>query len=164
MSFTEYIKGVNEYYGKSGFPPYHWIKNISVLWTPFKKQLSSCRVALVAGGGISLKSQKPYEPMSFHDISYREIPGHARSEDMVVNTAYIKHEDTDKDLNNLFPIDILQQMASVGYIREVSPINIVCGVGRIYEPELTEFIEKVIPEIVGKLKSANVDVGLFCCG
>ena len=164
MPFTGYIKGVNELYAKIGFAPYHWIKNLTVPWTPFTKKLSDCRVALVAAGGISLKSQEPYQLMSIHDISYREIPGDAKPEDIVINTVYFKHDDTDKDLNNLFPIEILREMERGGYIGDVSPLNFICGAGRIYEPELTTFTDEVIPEVVSKLKAAKVDIVLVCCG
>jgi D-proline reductase (dithiol) PrdB len=122
MPFTEYIKGVNELYTKIGFAPYHWIKNLTSPWTPFKKKISKCRVALVGAGGISLKSQKPFQLMSIHDISTRDIPGNVKPEDIVINSTYFKHEDTDKDLNNLFPIEILQQMGRDGFIGEVSPL------------------------------------------
>lgn len=164
MPFTEYIKGVNELYAEIGFYPYQWIKNLTAPWTPFNKKLSECRVALVAAGGMSLKSQELYQLMSTHDISYREIPGDAKAEDIVINSVYFKHDDTDKDLNNLFPIEILQEMARDGYIGNVSPVNFSCGSGRIYEPELTTFTEEVIPEVVGKLKAAKVDIVLACCG
>ena len=165
MPSTEYIRGVNEAYARINFDPYHWITNITSPWTPMTKKLSNSRVALVSGGGISLKSQTPYQLTSIGDLSYREIPGDARAQDMVINSAFFKHDDTDKDINNLFPIEILQDMARDGYIGEVSPVNYVCGVGRIYEPELSSvYIKKVLPEIVGKLKAAEVDVCLFCCG
>ena len=163
MPFTEYIKGVNDEYSKPGFVPYHWIKNITAPWTPFSKKLCDCRVAMVGGGGISLKFQERYKPMSLNDISYREIPGNAKPGDLVVSSAYIRHEDTDKDPNNLFPIELLRRMARDGYIGDVSPANFICGVGRILEPEFSTFIAGVIPEIVGKLKEAKVDI-VLCCG
>jgi len=164
MPFTEYIKGVNDEYSKPGFVPYHWIKNITAPWTPFNKKLCDCRVAMLGGGGISLKCQERYKPMSLNDISYREIPGDTEPGDLVVSSAYMRHEDTDKDINNLFPIELIRNMARDGYIKDVSPINFVCGVGRILEPELTTFMTGVIPEIVGKLKEAKVDIVLGCGG
>jgi D-proline reductase (dithiol) PrdB len=165
MPFTEYIQKANELYAEIKFDPYHWIKNITSPWTPMTKKLADCRVALVAGGGMSLKSQTPYDPVRINDFSYREIPGDTRGEDIVINSVFFKHDDTDKDLNNLFPIEILQEMAKDGYIGDVSPVNYICGVGRLYEPDLTRvFVKQVLPEIAGKLKAANVDVGLFCCG
>jgi D-proline reductase (dithiol) PrdB len=163
MAFTEYIKGVNDEYAKPGFVPYHWIKNITAPWTSFTKKLSDCRVALVGGGGISLKSQEAYKPMSLNDISYREIPGDVNAEELVVSSAYIKHDDTDQDINNLFPIELLGEMAKEGYIGDVSPINFICGIGRLLEPKLTTFINEVVPEIVGRLKAAKVDI-VLCCG
>jgi len=164
MPFTEYIKGVNDEYSKPGFVPYHWIKNITAPWTPFNKKLCDCRVAMLGGGGISLKCQERYKPMSLNDISYREIPGDTEPGDLVVSSAYMRHEDTDKDINNLFPIELIRNMARDGYIKDVSPINFICGVGRILEPELTTFMTGVIPEIVGKLKEAKVDIVLGCGG
>lgn len=163
MQFTEYVKGINKEYAKPGFVPYHWIKNITTPWTPFTKKICDCRVALVCAGGLSLKSQDSYDPMSIHDISFREIPGDSRAEDIVINSAYYKHDDTDEDLNNLFPIQILQEMASNGYIGDLSPVNLICGIGRIFEPELSTFIDEVIPELVNKLKKANVDIVLLGC-
>ncbi|MBW1782306.1 MAG: hypothetical protein JRL30_16395 [Deltaproteobacteria bacterium] len=164
MPFTEYIPGVNDEYAKPGFVPYHWIKNITAPWTPFRKKLCDCRVALIGGGGISLRSQERYKPMSLNDISYREISGDTKPEDLVVSSAYMRHEDTDKDINNLFPIELLRNMARDGYIGDVSSVNFICGVGRILEPELTTFMTEVIPEVVGKLKMAKVDIVLGCGG
>lgn len=164
MAFTEYITGVNDEYAKPGFVPYHWIKNITAPWTPFTKKLCDCRVAMVGGGGISLKSQKPYNPMSLNDLSYREIPGDAKAEELIVSSAYIRHEDTDRDINNLFPIELLQEMTTDGYIGDVSPVHFICGIGRILEPYLGVFEDKVVPEILDKLKASKVDVLLGCGG
>jgi D-proline reductase (dithiol) PrdB len=147
-----------------GISPHHWIKNITSPWTPFTKNLSECVVALVASSGISFKAQEPYMPTCIHDISYRVIPGNSRPEDIVINSAYIKHDDTDKDLSNLFPIEILQEVARDGYIGDVSPANVICGVGRIYEPELTTFNDDVIPQVVNKLKEAKSDIVLLSGG
>ena len=113
---------------------------------------------------MSLRSQERYKPMSLNDISYREIPGDTKPEDLVVSSAYMRHEDTDKDINNLFPIRLVRNMARDGYIGDVSPVNFICGVGRILEPELTTFMTGVIPEVVDKLKRAKVDIVLGCGG
>lgn len=163
MPFTEYIKGVNEEYAKPGFVPHHWIKNLTAPLTPFAKKLSDCRVALLGGGGISLKTQEPYNKMSLNDLCCREIPGDAKPEDLVVSSAYIRHEDTNKDLNNLFPLELLREMAHDGYIGGVSPVHYIAGIGRLLEPNLTAYTEEVLPEIIGKLKDAKVDV-VLCCG
>ena len=80
MPFTDYIKGANEVYARINFDPYHWMTNITSPWTPMTKKLSNCRVALVSGGGISLKSQTPYQLTSIGDLSYREIQGVALKE------------------------------------------------------------------------------------
>jgi D-proline reductase (dithiol) PrdB len=45
-------------------------------WTPLRKPLSECTVALVTTAGVHLKGQKPFDMSDPDgDPSFREIPG-----------------------------------------------------------------------------------------
>ena len=74
MSPVEYIKRTREFFAQQGFPPYRWTENADCpYWSPLKKPLEKCRVALLSTGGIYIKDEQiPFNP-DRDDLTFREI-------------------------------------------------------------------------------------------
>ena len=70
MAPIDYIPRTRELY--ADYPPYRWVVNEDVPWTPLAKPLDRCRVALVSTGGVHHKDQPPFHTRD--DTSHREIP------------------------------------------------------------------------------------------
>ena len=51
------------------------VRNEKLAWTPLKKPLAQCTVALLTTGGVHLRSQDEYDLLKKDgDWTYREIP------------------------------------------------------------------------------------------
>lgn len=156
MSPIDYVPIMDAYYQSQGFPPYRWSVYDTSPWTPLEKPLERCRVALLTSGGVSRKDQLPFEPLSYNDLSYREIPKDTAVEELVINDGYYDHSDADKDINCVFPIERFRELEVEGYIGEMAPMAYSGPNGRIYLR--TALQQEVVPEMVAKLKQAEVDV------
>jgi len=156
MSPIDYVPIMDAFYQGQGFPPFRWSVYETSPWTPFDKPLGKCRVALHTSGGVSRKDQTPFDPWSYNDLSYREIPKDTPVEELVINDEYYDHTDADKDINCVFPIERFRELEREGFIGEMAPMTISGPNGRLYKR--TALQQEVVPEIVGKLKQAKVDV------
>ena len=155
MSRINYVSVLNNYYQSQGFPPYTWSIYDTSPWTIVKKPLSLSRICLLSSGGISLKSQHPFDPFARDDFSYREIPADAGAGDFVINYAYNDHSDADRDINCLFPIERFRELAEEKYIASLSPINFTMGMGRLYKRSHLQNV--VVPDLVNKLRQYSTD-------
>lgn len=156
MCPVDYVPIMNSFYQGQGFPPYRWSVHETSPWTNFKKPLEKCRVCLYTSGQVSRKDQPPFDPLSYNDLSYREIPKDTPVEELVINDDYYDHSDADKDINCVFPLERFGELEVEGYIGELAPVTISGPSGRLYKR--TALQQEVVPEIVSKLKKAEVDV------
>ncbi len=130
-----------------------------VVWAPVTKPLSEMVVALVTGAGVHLKSDKRFNLAG--DSSYRIIPGDTKSADLMVSHGGYDNSDVNKDINCMFPIDRIRELAKEGFIKEISPVNIgFMGGGG----DVEAFTEVTGPEIAQKIKQAGADAVILTAG
>lgn len=129
------------------------------VWAPVKKELKDMRVALATAAGVHLKSDKRFNLAG--DFTFRVIPGDAPSEDLMVSHGGYDNADVNKDINCMFPIDRLRELAEEGFIKEVAPrhIGFMGGGG-----DQKKFKEETGPEIARILKEDGVDAVLMTAG
>ena len=129
------------------------------VWTPVEKELSEMKVALATAAGVHLKSDKRFNLAG--DFTFREIPGDTPSEDLMVSHGGYDNADVNKDVNCMFPIDRLKELAEEGFIKEVAPRHFgFMGGGGDQE----KFTNQTGPEIAKKLKEDGVDAVLLTAG
>jgi D-proline reductase (dithiol) PrdB len=80
------------------------------VWTPVTKPLETMRIALVTACGVHMRSQERF--IVSGDSSYREIPGDVKSEHLMVTHGGYDNSDANKDINCMFPIDRLRELAA----------------------------------------------------
>ena len=129
------------------------------VWTPVTKELKDMRVAIASAAGIHLKTQERFNLAG--DTTYREIPGDAQDEDLMVSHGGYDNSDVNKDINCMFPIDRLRELADEGFIKEVAPFHygFMGGGG-----DQDAFTHKTGPEIAQKLKDEDVDAVILTGG
>lgn len=118
MSPVDYIPRTRELY--STFEPYRWVMNVEVPWTPLKKPLEECKVALISSAGVYHKDQKPFHAKD--DTSIREIPKRVAVEDLRISHFGYQTDDAKKDPNCVFPLERLRELEKEGFIRELADI------------------------------------------
>ena len=154
MCPVKYIEMTRAKYLAQGFPVYQWTVNEAAPWTPFTKRLGKCRVALLSSGGISLKSQPPFNPGGRDDFSFREIPRDVDVRDLVINHDYYDHADAERDINCVFPIERLGDLEKEGYIGELAPFSYTF-MGRVFRRGGLQ--QEMAPDLVRRLKANKID-------
>lgn len=129
------------------------------VWTPVTKELKGMKVAFATAAGVHLKSDKRFNLAG--DFTYRVIPGSADSSDLMVSHGGYDNGDVNKDVNCMFPIDRLKELAEEGFIKEVSPVHLgFMGGGGNQQ----KFKEETGPAIANILKEHDVDAVVLTAG
>lgn len=129
----------------------------TIPWTPLSKPIKGARFAVVSTTGAHLMSQEPFRRDDKGDPSYREIfsadlmPGN-----YVVESCIAKSPD-DIDVGSLFPVEILNELASSGEIGYANYRHF-SFFGHVFGSKLAELIHEHLPKVIKLLKSDEVDI------
>ena len=136
----------------------------SVPWTPVTKPLSESRVALVTTSGVHLKEQTPFDMKDPNgDPTPRELPSDTPLEQYTITHDYYDHTDADKDLDIVFPVTRLNELAAEGVVGEAAPRNF-SFMGHIDGPYVGVLMEATAKEVAAKLNEDGVDIALLTPG
>lgn len=126
-------------------------------FTPFTRRLAHATGALITTGGIHLADQMPFDMSSPDgDPSYREIPGSVDPGEIVITHKYYDHSDADEDLNVIFPLDHLRDLANRGVIGALAPRHFGF-MGHIDGDLVQTLNQESAPEVAAKLRADGVD-------
>ena len=156
MQPIRYVDALNEHYGSLGFPPYKWTINDTAPLHRLDKPLAESNVAILVSGGVSLCSMPPFNPEARNDHRVDPIPNDAADDDFQIHDAYYDHTDAERDINCVFPIARLRELAASGEIGRVAARHWSGFMGRIYNR--TKVIEESAPAFVEKLNEDAVDI------
>lgn len=129
------------------------------VWAPVKKELKDMKIGIATAAGVHLKKDKRFNLAG--DTTYREIPWDAKDDELMVSHGGYDNSDVNKDINCMFPIDRLRELADEGFIKGLAPIEygFMGGGG-----DQKVFTEKTGPEIAQKLKAEDVDAVIMTAG
>lgn len=129
------------------------------IFTPLDKPLNNCVVALCTAGGVHRVSQAPY--VLSGDCSFREIPAATPARELMVSHGGFDNSDVNRDINAMFPLERLHELAQAGIIGAVAPTHIgFMGGGG----DVERFRNETGPAIARLLKEQGVDVAVFTGG
>jgi len=128
-------------------------------YTPRTRELSQSVFALVTTAGVHLRAQEPFEVAG--DNSWREIPGNVQASDLMVTHDHYDHRDADQDINCVFPIDRLRELAAAGIIGGVAEKHLgFMG----FSQNLRDLYERAAPEMAKIILHTNADAVLLTAG
>ncbi len=128
-------------------------------YTPNRRPLGDTTVALVTTAGVHLRSQEPFNPEGEKD--FRVIPGDVDPADLVISHPYYDHADADRDIDCVFPIDRLQELAGDGVIAAVNNLHVgFMGTS----PRLREVYEETAPAIADRVERSKADAVVLTAG
>jgi D-proline reductase (dithiol) PrdB len=128
-------------------------------YTPRRFDLHESTFALVTTAGVHLRDQSPF-PLD-GDNSWREIPGDVESRQLMVTHEHYDHRHADEDVNCVFPIDRLRELAAEGVIKGVSNLHLgFMG----YTQLLKDFYERAAPEMAHLIDHSKADAVLLTAG
>jgi D-proline reductase (dithiol) PrdB len=120
-------------------------------FTPFEGELAKASVALVTAAGVHRRDQPAFNIADeLGDLTFRTIGGDAATTDLMVTHHHYDHTDADRDVNVVFPLDVLRDLARDGIIGTVAPEHVgfmgyTMQLRRMYEetaPEIAERVER----------------------
>lgn len=159
MEPIRYVDRLEQHYKSQGFPPYRWTVHAEAPFTPLQRPLERCRVALLTSGGVSRRSAPAWDPNARNDFRLDEIGADAPSHDFQVHDAYYDHRDAERDVNCVFPIDRLRELATSGVIGGVAARHWSGFMGRIYKRRAV--VEEHAPALAKELVADGVDLFLL---
>ena len=129
------------------------------VFTPVTKPLKEMTVALATAAGVHVKTDKRFNLAG--DFTWRKVPDDIPSSELMVTHGGYDNSDVNKDINCMFPIDRLHELAKKGFIKSVAEFHYgFMGGGGDQEA----FTHKTGPEIAKKLKEENVDAVILTAG
>ena len=133
-------------------------------WSPIRKPLSECKVALVTTAGVHHRDQPPFDMNDRDgDPTFRVIDISRPVEDLMITHDYYDHSDAEKDINIVFPVQRLREFKSEGYIGNLSE-NHFGFMGHIVGRNIETLIKETAPDVAGRLSNDNVDIVLLTPG
>jgi D-proline reductase (dithiol) PrdB len=134
-----------------------------VPFTPFDGELSKATVAIVTAAGVHLKEQEPFNIADeLGDLTFRVIPEDADASQLMVTHHHYDHADADKDINVVFPVEVLRDLQGEGFVRDLARKH----VGYMgYTMQLKAMYEGTAPEIANEIdRGSRADVVLLTGG
>lgn len=154
--FTKFPWLVGRWAEKTSFQ-----ESLDIPWTPLRKEIKDCRIALITTGGVHLKSQPPFNMKNPDgDPSYREIPRNTALQDLIITHDYYDHTDADRDINIIFPVERLKELIRLRIIGEEAPFH-YSFMGHIDKDLVNILMQRTAPEVADKLKGAQADAVLL---
>lgn len=153
------IEKVEQAVRENWVPSFRYEKNESTPFTPFTKELSNSKGAIITTGGLYVKGQTPfYDNFGLGDPSYREIPASTPLKDVSFSHEHYDQTNVRQDPNVLFPIERMKELSSEGSIGELADIH-YSFMGYIPTPHPLKRV--TAPEVAQKLLQQNVDFALL---
>jgi len=153
-----FVRGINARLVRS------WIKAEplrEIPWTPLRRPLSDCTVALISTGGIALRRDPPFDQEGerrnpwWGDPSFRIIPRGTKADQVRVWHQHIDPSLAEQDLNCLLPLDRLDELVEARKVGGSAPSH-YSFMGYLLDPR--EFLGKTLPQILEHLRSEAVDL------
>jgi D-proline reductase (dithiol) PrdB len=120
-----------------------------VPFTPFDGDLRRASIAIVTAAGVHLRAQEPFNIADeLGDLTYRLIAPDTAAADLMVTHHHYDHADADEDINVVFPIDALRDLAAEGFIGGLARKH----VGYMgYTMQLKAMYEGTAPQIANEI-------------
>ncbi len=156
MKPIRYVNTLNDFYRAQGHPPYRWTENDGAPLTRLGKPLQACTVSLLTSGGVSRSCALPFDAFARNDHRLDAIDPNADAGDFQIHDSYYDHRDADADINCVFPLDRLRELAGDGTIGAVAPRLWSGFMGRIYNR--SKVIQESAPAFAQMLRDDEVDL------
>ena len=126
-------------------------------YTPLKRDLKECRIALVSTSGAYVEGMQPF---SDNDLTFRFIPSDTDAKTIRFVPGHFDTAPGAEDPNVMFPLDRLRELRSSGEIGKLADEYISMGL----TTELRKLKEVVSWEIAEKLTKYRPDVVVLTGG
>jgi len=121
-------------------------------YTPLKRELKDCRIALVSTSGAYVEGMQPFGE---NDLSFRLIPTDTETSKIRFVPGHFDTSKGAQDPNIMFPLDRLRELVAAGDIASLTENHISMGLTtelrklkEVVSWEIAEAVMKMRPSIV----------------
>jgi len=133
-------------------------------FTPLSKPLPECRVSLITTTEVHLDDQEPFDTASaLGDSSYRAVPSGVDVSCLRIAHTHYPHDRADADVNVIFPVERLRELAEEGVIGSVGT-NHFCFGFDLHVKELVGPTSGTAHALARALREDGVNVALLTPG
>jgi D-proline reductase (dithiol) PrdB len=119
----------------------------------FKKPANKATFALITTAGVHLKTQPVFD-VEAGDSTVRLIPRECEDKDLMISHTHFDRSDADQDINCVFPLSRLKELATEGVIGNAAKTHYgLMG----YIPNTTVLMNETTPLIINRLLDEKVD-------
>jgi len=129
-----------------------------VPFTPFQKELEECSICLVSTAAVRHKDDPPFNVEG--DTGFRTILSSTSGADLRYDDAHYDHGCVDQDINCVFPLDRLRELAEERRIGGLAGRHFSMG----YSQALRELRETTIPALAREVDRERPDAVLLTGG
>jgi D-proline reductase (dithiol) PrdB len=134
-----------------------FVRSTSVPWTPRRRPVRECTIALVTTAGVHLRSDAAFDMTDPDgDPSVRVIPVDTPRGEVRITHKYYDHSAADRDLNVVVPIDRLRELAAAGDVGGVAP-RIYSFMGHIDGAHVRTLVEQSAPDVARRLRGDGAE-------
>jgi D-proline reductase (dithiol) PrdB len=135
-------------------------KDDYVPFASLSKPLSECRLTFVSSAGVQLKGTMPFDVVHpVGDYSFRRVPSTAKPTDLEIHQLKYPTVGANRDLNVIFPIERLQEVAAEGLIGGLTP-DLFSFIGYNMDPERLE--RTLAEDLAEAVVASGADIALLC--
>ena len=133
------------------------ISRSCIPYTPLKRDLKECRIALVSTSGAYVEGMQPFTE---NDLSFRLIPADTDTKKIRFVPGHFDTSKGAEDANVMFPLDRLRDLVAAGEIKRIADHHISMGL----TTELRKLKEQVSWEIAEAVMRMRPDVVVLTGG
>lgn len=148
-------KTVNERYPGSMISKEDYVPLASL-----KKPLSESKLTFVSSAGVQPIGTMPFDTVHpVGDYTYRKVPADSKPENLEIHQLKYPTVGANEDLNVIFPIERLQELANEGIIGGLTD-NFFTFIGYNMDPGQLE--RKLAEDIADAVVKDHADIALLC--
>jgi D-proline reductase (dithiol) PrdB len=125
---------------------------------PLRKPLSECRLTFISTSGVQPTGTLPFDTVHpVGDYTFRRVPSSSRVEDLEIHQLKYPTAGADRDLNVIFPVERLRELAAEGVIGGLTD-SFYSFIGYNMDPERLE--RTLAEDIAAAVWSEGADIAL----
>lgn len=129
-----------------------------VPFTPFRGKLEEASICLVSTAGVREKKDRPFQVEG--DATFRVIAGDASGADLAYDDTHYDHACVDQDINCVFPIDRMRELALERRVGGLTERHFSLG----FSQALRDLRERTIPQLAREVDRLRPDAVLLTGG
>jgi D-proline reductase (dithiol) PrdB len=136
---------------------HRFVDATTIPWTPLRKPLAECVLALVTTAGVHVRTDPPFDMADQDgDPSFRIIPTAIPADALTITHRYYDHSAADRDLNVVLPRDRARELVDERRIAGLSP-RVYSFMGHVDGPHLATLMERTGPDVARRLVVDGAD-------